>query len=548
VSEAKALLSPGQGPDPRAYAGRPAEYAEQVLGVRTLTAEQKEMLRLLHVPPCRVLVPSAHDTGKTFAAAVAASYWFDSFDPGLVLTTAPTEKDVIDLLWTEIRLLRRRAGLPSPFIGPKAPEMYAHEGHYAKGYVSRLGQGFQGRHRPRMLFIKDEANDIDALHFTTTRTMFDPALGHAELCIFNPTSTTSQVYQEDMACDDPLRPPPWHRIRLSALGHPNVRADLEGRPRPVPGAVTRAMVDAWVREWCEPLGPEDRLATDLEWPPGSGQWYRPGPIFQSRALGLWPDAGSGVWSPALWDACLREPPPLPFPGLPEVGCDCATGKGEDYHAIHARWGPVSVHHETGNTMDPARVGGRLREVAAQMADLATGYRERGALPVRPTDILIKLDDDGTGGAVGAFLRAAGYAVWCIGAGTKAADEGRYARKRDELWFQVAEKARAGLVCFSPLDRATLARLRQQLLGPAWDLDPAGRRRVEPKEVTKEKLGRSPDDADAANLAFHEGAAFVRPTPIDNPPRRPLPGEPGWDRETSHWERLRARFEGRRGRR
>jgi hypothetical protein len=30
------------------------------------------MLRLLHVRPCRVLVPSAHDTGKTFAAAVAA--------------------------------------------------------------------------------------------------------------------------------------------------------------------------------------------------------------------------------------------------------------------------------------------------------------------------------------------------------------------------------------------------------------------------------------------------------------------------------------------
>src|SRR5439155_22774811 len=234
-------------------------------------------------PPCRVLVPSAHDTGKSYCAAVAALYWHYSYDPGLVLTTAPTEKDVIDILWAEIRTLAQRAGLCPPFIGPKAPEIYDHENHYAKGYVSRLGQGFQGRHRPRMLFIKDEANDIDGLHFTTTRTMFDPELGHAELVIFNPTSTTSQVYQEDLACDAADRPPPWHRIRLSALNHPNIKADLEGRPRPVPGAVTKAMVDEWVREWCEPVKSADHKATDLERPPGSGVWFRPGPIFQARA-------------------------------------------------------------------------------------------------------------------------------------------------------------------------------------------------------------------------------------------------------------------------
>ncbi|HEX5272171.1 MAG TPA: hypothetical protein VFW33_16860 [Gemmataceae bacterium] len=524
--------APRREADPHAYPGRPVEYAERVLGVHTLTAEQQQMLRLLHVPPFRVLVPSAHDVGKTFAAAVAASYWFDSYDPGLVLTTAPTEKDVIDLLWTEIRLLRRRAGLPSPFIGPKAPELYDHEDHYAKGYVSRLGQGFQGRHRPRMLFIKDEANDVDALHFTTTRTMFDPELGHAELCIFNPTSTTSQVYQEDLACDDPSRPPPWHRIRLSALNHPNIKADLEGRRRPVPGAVTKAMVDEWVREWCEPVRPGDHEATDLEWPPGSSRWYRPGPIFQARAMGQWPDTGSGVWSPALWDACLREPPPFPFPGTPEIGCDCATGKGDDYHAIHARWGPASVHHETSNTMEPARIFERLKDVAARMAALANQYRDRGARPVVATDILIKLDDDGTGGAIGSFLREAGYSVCCIGAATNAQDQGRYARKRDELWFQTAGKAKAGLVSLSQLDAATRARLRQQLLAPAWDLDPAGRRRVEPKEVTKEKIGRSPDDADAANLAFHDGITFGRPILIDNP----VPGRHPGDGRQSHAER------------
>jgi hypothetical protein len=210
VSEAKAFLNPAREADPHAYAGRPVAYAEQVLGVRTLTDDQKAILRALHEPPCRVLVPSAHDVGKTFVAAVAACYWYDSFDPGLVLTTAPTEKDVIDLLWTEIRLLRLRAGRPLSDLAPSAPYMGTSPDHYAKGYLSRKNQGFQGRHRERMLFLFDEANDVDALHWTTTRTMADPDLGSAWLAILNPTSTTSQAYQEDLACDEADGTPRWH--------------------------------------------------------------------------------------------------------------------------------------------------------------------------------------------------------------------------------------------------------------------------------------------------------------------------------------------------
>jgi hypothetical protein len=47
--------------------------------------------------------------------------------------------------------------------------------------------------------------------------------------------------------------------------------------------------------------------------------------------------------------------------------------------------------------------------------------------------------------VAAFFRKDGYTVSTIGAGGKAGRPDRYPRKRDELWFQTAEKARAGLV-------------------------------------------------------------------------------------------------------
>ena len=39
------------------------------------------------------------------------------------------------------------------------------------------------------------------------------------------------------------------------------------------------------------------------------------------------------------------------------------------------------------------------------------------------------------------------------------------------------------------------------MAPQWKLDSHSRRVVEPKSDTKKRLGRSPDDMDALNLAF-----------------------------------------------
>jgi hypothetical protein len=498
-------LSPRREADPHAFAGRPVEYAEEVLGITTLTGPQQRILRAIHEPPCRVLVPSGHDLGKTFVAAVLACYWYDSFDPGLVLTTAPTERDVIDLLWTEIRLLRQRAGLPLGDLAPSAPYMGTSPDHYAKGYVSRKGQAFQGRHRQRMLFIFDEGNDVQPIHWITPRTMADPTLGCAWLAIFNPTSTTSAAYQEDMMRDRADGAARWTRIRLSAFDHPNIAEELAGRPKPIRGAVSLAMLDEWVRDWCEPVAdPADRKATDIEWPPGSGRWHRPGVVFQARALGVWPDHGDGVWSPALWEACLRGPrPPQPLSRLPEIGIDCSLGRGEDYFALHCRWGAVSLFHKTSNTMDAVRIAGRAREACRRAAEYVIRARPAGAEPVRPHVIRIKVDDDGTGNAVAALLKREGYSVALVSAATSALHPDLYPRMRDEAWFLAAEKARRGLVSLGRLDRPTQARLRQQLLAPAWDMDSAGRRTVERKDQTKDKIGRNPDDADALNLAYLE---------------------------------------------
>lgn len=261
-----------------------------------------------------------------------------------------------------------------------------------------------------------------------------------------------------------------------------------------------------------------------------GQWYRPGAWFQARGLGLWPASSDSIWSESLWEACVslaqrpiwmsRHNSTIPQQ-LPELGVDCSTGKASDFMAIHGRWATASILHETSNTMDPARIFTRIKEACDWLVQYVTARRPFSSAPVNPKHIRIKIDDDGTGNAVTAFLLRERYNAVAIGAGTKATDPTKYPRKRDELWFASADKAKAGLVYLGGegIDRETRQRLRQQLMAPAWKLDGAGRRCVEPKDETKEKIGRSPDDADALLLAFYDapdmGMSLVEVAPRDH---------------------------------
>lgn len=484
----------------KTYHDNPVGYVLEKLKVATLWERLQEVLQLLRVPPYRVLVRSGHNLGKSFVAAAACNWWYDTFDPGVVITTAPTERDVVDILWTEIRLQRYRANLPMSFIGGRAPEMRTSDEHWAKGYTARKGESFQGRHRSHMLFVFDECEGVEPQYWDTTNTMFKPQEGHAWLAIGNPTTTTSRAYLEEMALDREGNPK-WHVVTLSALDHPNVAAQLSGLPLPVPSAVSVEQIDSWIADWCELIPPEEVEATDIQW---RSCWYRPGPVADSRILGRRPSAGTfGVWSDALWQSAVTadlRPDPRQ---LPRLGCDVAR-HGDDFTEIHARWGDCALSHESHNGWTLDRTHARLIELATELAHQATAEREAGILPVSPKLIPLVIDDDGLGGGLTDFLKRDGYHVIQIGAGTIASRPDLYPNKRSELWFQTAQRARLGKLDLHRLSSRILHELKRQAMAPEWAPDAAGRRVVEKKSDTKEKLGRSPDSMDALNLAWYEG--------------------------------------------
>ncbi len=467
----------------RRYRTDPLGYAENVLGV-TWWHKQQEIAELLLTPPYRVLAKACHNVGKTHVAGGLVNWFYDSFDPGIALTTAPTDRQVNDLLWKEVRVQRGdRGGFP----GPKKARLESSPDHFAHGFTARDGDSFQGHHSEHMLIVFDEAVGVAPVFWETAESMFSGE-GHAWLAIFNPTDTSSQAYAEELTGG-------WHTVSLSALEHPNITAELAGLPPPFPAAIRLARLEDRLKAWCQPVNGTPK-PTDIEWPPGSGEYLRPGPIAEARLLGRWPSqATNSVWSDGAWQVAERTVLPEPKDEPCKIGCDVARF-GDDFTSIHVRRGSVSLHHETANGWGTDETAGRLKQLADQ-------WGKHCGIEGRRVDV--NIDDDGVGGGV--YDQRGEYNFHGLSGAHKAIQENDYPNRRSELWFTVAERAEEGRLDLTRLPDGTRRELRRQALAPTWKVDSQGRRVVEPKHETKLRIKRSPDDMDAANLSYAQPPAL-----------------------------------------
>lgn len=478
--------------DPTAYRDDPCGYASNVLKVQWWDV-QREIARGLVTPPYRVKAKASHGVGKSHVAAGLVNWWYDSFNPGVCLTTAPTERQVKDALWKQVRVQR---GVRGGFVGPKLPRLESAPDHFAHGFTARDATSFQGQHEEHVLLIFDEAVGVAREFWESGETMLQGPRC-AFLALYNPTDTTSFAYADEQ---DDLSSGRAKVIEIPATIHPNIIEELAGRPAPYPKAIRLDWLTTKIKKWCERIDAADATATDLEWPPGSGIWYRPGPLAQARLLARWPEASSGVWGDALWAAAEQAVLAWHITDLPQIGCDVARF-GDDWTEIHVRCGPVSLFHECHNGWSTDQTAGRLKQLCREYAAFASAQRDRQAKPITANDIVVKIDDDGVGGGV---LDQAGGLQWQgVSASSTAIDTEDYPNVRSELWFTVAERARRGKLSLVRLPAEVRRELKRQAMAPAWTLDGSGRRVVEGKDITKKKIGRSPDGLDAMNLSYYE---------------------------------------------
>jgi len=160
-----------------------------------------------------------------------------------------------------------------------------------------------------------------------------------------------------------------------------------------------------------------------------------------------------------------------------IGVDVAY-TGEDRTAIIRRQGLVAWPPIVLDNADPMAVTGRLlTEIAA----------------FTPDAVFVD-DTGGYGSGVVARLRELGHTVVGVQFGGKA-DDPRYRNKRTEMWMRLRDWIMEGGKIPDDLS------LKNDLVSPTYKIPSTGIVELEPKDKIKERLGRSPDIADALALTF-----------------------------------------------
>ena len=459
------MLTQAEPPDPlaqfldfyrnrdRDYASDPVSWVHERLKDRTWS-KQREILEAL-VDNDNVAVPACHNVGKSWIASRIAAWWIDVHPVGdaFVVTTAPTHRQVRNILWRELFKAHRSAGLPG--------ELNQTE-WWIDGEIVAFGakpadqdpDAFQGIHANHVLVVIDEASAVPRALWTAADTLASND-GSKIFAIGNPDSSRTYFYE---ICQPGSG---WHVINIDAFETPNFTHERVG------SAMVSKMLS---RNWVE----EKRR-----------QWGEDSPLWASKVRGRFPTEDTdGVVPWGMVQSCRAEDLGLYDPDHVELGID--VGAGGDETVVYERAGMKATRCWKLNETQSERLTNKLVKI----------INESGATRV-------KVDVIGIGWGVVGHLRAAGSeghhkaTILPVNVGKKPNSK-RFVKLRDEIWWMARELSEEGAWDLSAVGDETLT----QLLAPSWEVAAGGRIKVESKDVTRLRLGRSPDEADALLLAFY----------------------------------------------
>jgi phage terminase large subunit len=491
----------------------PVWFAREILGFE---AWSKQRLILESVRDNdATAVRSCHGIGKTATAAEVVLWFLAAFGPEcLVVTTAPTWRQVKDLLWREIRKAYKRGeGFYQGHLTETrldfAPDWYA------VGLSTNQPENFQGYHAPHLLFVVDEASGVRQAIFEAAEG-FLTAAGSRTLLIGNPTQIGGEFHSAFHGSRSL-----YNAIHVSAFDTPAFTGEA------VSDKVARVLPS---KQWVERMKTKYRVA-DKDERGGSG--VRLNPVYEVRVLGQFPSQGERAVVPMyeVENAQARE---LPMPEPTEAG---AVMSDELRELLESSW-PAVVSCDVARfgddeTVIALRQGKRVRIVEViqgqdtmETAGMLLRYARANVHPLYGKP-LIAVDDTGVGGGVTDRLRELSredgnsFRVIAFNGSNSPAESNadEYPNARSELWFEFAED------WLPELDLDDDEDLLADLCAPQYNVDSKSRRVVEPKDETKKRLGRSPDRADAVMIAFSRGVnagLFVR-----TPSGPTVPGGSRW---------------------
>ena len=438
------------------YLKNPVEFAIDQFGI-TPYPEQAELLNCVIVNRKWVAWRSGHGPGKSTGWALLVLEWLYLYPNARVVCTAPKKEQIFDILWAEIGRILKQSLLKDDYVWTKT-KIYLigrEQTCVALARTSRTPEAMAGQHAENMLYLFDEASGIDSEVFTAaegSQTTAGAVMGMAG----NPTQT--QGYFFNAFHKDRNN---WHTIHTSVENHPNV---IHGYAK--------------------------RIAQ---------KWGKDSDVYRVRVLGEFPtgDPNTFITLSRVEAAINREVEPE---GAIELGVDVARF-GNDRTIILGRQGlhVFKEHTRLARSSIPEVAGSALNQL--NQLRVRTGYTGM---------VRIKVDDSGVGGGVTDLLRleesTKGIEVIACNFGGAGNDE--YDDEATIMWANLRDL----------IDSIALPEFNDDVDGDTsligevslrrFGMTPKGKIKIEPKQVFKDRVGLSPDYADALVLAFADGALAI----------------------------------------
>lgn len=494
-------------PDPK-YAADPVRFFREILGVEPWS-RQVELIEAVRDHD-RVAVCSGHKVSKSHSAAGIALWFYASFRDARVVMTSTTSRQVDQILWRELRMLRARSGVclackvdgtatkrPCPHsalidgdqgelarTGLKAPDF-----REVVGFTASEAEAVAGISGLNLLYIADEASGIDDVIFEA---IDGNRAGGARLLMMSQGTRNSGTFYEAFTSKSRF----YHTLRISSADTPNYHA----RAVVVPGLATYD----WVEEKRE-------------------EWGEDSPLFKIRVLGQHAEFEEGkIFSVHRIGEAESRWAETPDTGRLFVGLDPAGEKGlgdETCFALRRGCKLLALRVFRGLNDDQHLV---------TLLVLLAEHKRNNELPV------VVLDRDGEIGAkLATKLRehldvdAKAFEFIGVRASERAVRKPAiYDRVRDELAANLDGWMRDGGAILED------AKLAKELHALEWKQAVTGRLKLTPKDELRKALGRSPDRYDALALSVWEPLSLSDDAPaapaVPQPSSQPEPATRTFD--------------------
>ena len=452
----------------------------------------------------RLCCVAANGVGKTYLAAdLAVSFMLD-FTAALVITTAPTQRQVEQLLWPEIWNRLKQLELVDPQAERGPPEWSSPDGDRYIGFATNRPARMQGLHAGAMLIIIDEASGMTQALIEACEAL---AVGEQNFifAIGNPNEPSGPFFAL-------TKTPSWRQEQLSALTHPNIVT----RTEIIPGATNWRSLLARVKDWCRKTDTQnaesfaldlteaeaDYLVSDLPEPPHHDflasrtvSHFLPNDAFRIRYLGDFPESASGsLFSGPQLLKCLDR---------------AVTAEGRKFAS-------VDVAREGGdNTIYALRQGNAITALEVIPASEFLAQADEIVRRIHrdnPESLTIECAGLGTGlhDLLTAVSPCRVFEFPPAGDPPSPQDQKRFANRRAQGYGNLATAVQQQQISL-PNDPDLIADLQATL----YKYTPEQQLQILDKATIKAKTGRSPDRADAVSILWEYGSYY---TPTTQPRR------------------------------